>query len=333
MTHVRTHPEVADALRRRRAVVALETAVLTHGLPRTPLGALDAGSLPEAPVPGWDPDAPLNLEVARAVGRVVRQAGAVPATIGVMDGTLRVGLDVAEIEVLAADHTAPKAAADTLAYAIAGAGNAGTTVSATLIACGLATPAPISVLATGGIGGVHRGWTTRPDVSADLRVLGATPTCVVCAGAKSILDLDATLEVLQTIGVPVVGYGTSCFPRFLARGTDDLRLAQRVDDAMTAGRLCRVHWNDLARPTGVVLAANVPEVFALDAAELAHETDAAEAAAKRDDVSGAARTPYLLADLSRRSSGRTIVANIALLLHNARIAAAVAAELAAPADS
>lgn len=330
MARVRIHSDVAAALRDGRPVVALETAVLTHGLPRTPLGALDAGPLPDAPAPGWNASAPLNIEVGRAVDRVVRDAGAVPATVGVVDGVLRVGLEAAEVMTLAADTRAAKAAADNLAHVLASGGSAGTTVSATLIACSRATPAPIRVLATGGIGGVHRGWTTRPDVSADLAVLAATSVCVVCAGAKSILDLPATLEVLQSLGIPVVGHGTSAFPRFHARGSDDLAVRQRVEDAETAAELCRAHWDDLGRRTGVVLAAEVPEAFAVDASQLARETDAAESAAERDAVTGADRTPYLLDDLARRTAGRTIVANIALLLNNARIAAAVARAMADP---
>ena len=193
---VRTHPEVAAALADGRPVVGLETAVLTHGLPRTGRTApacLRAGGTVAGLLGGrtaWDDDAPLNLQAVGLVSQAVRHANAVPAVIAMIDGTLRIGLDDDELTALALDETARKASnRDFGALSVAGA-SAGTTVAASMHACGLAAPEPIRVFATGGIGGVHRGWTERPDVSADLRALASEPVVVVASGAKSVSTIN-----------------------------------------------------------------------------------------------------------------------------------------------
>jgi pseudouridine-5'-phosphate glycosidase len=317
------HPEVDEALRAEHAVVALETAVLTHGLPRTPLA-----ETPPDLAPGWRDDGPVNLETTRACVRAVRAAGAVPAVVAVIDGALRIGLDDAATERLAADATAEKAAAPTLAGAMRRGASAGTTVSATLAACTRPAAGPIRVFATGGIGGVHPDRAARLDVSADLAALAATPVCVVCAGAKSILDLPATLEALETLGVPVVGHRTDHFPRFHAAGDADLPVEQRVETAAEAADLCRTAWDVLGGTAGVLLATPVPPRFAVERARLDEWIAAAEAAAAADGVAGAARTPYVLGDLARRSGGRTLLANVDLLVANATLAAEVAVALA-----
>ncbi|MHC5115248.1 MAG: pseudouridine-5'-phosphate glycosidase [Planctomycetota bacterium] len=314
--------EVAAALGEGRPVVALESAVLTHGLPRSPLEPALAPDDAD-----WDHGGATNMETMRAMLRAVRAGGATPAAIAVIDGVLTVGADEPALARLSDDDAALKTSTTNLAHVIATGASAGTTVSATLTAC---RSASIRVLATGGIGGVHPGFGTRPDVSADLPELACTPTCVVCSGAKSILDGPATLELLETLGVPVVGYGTDTCPRFHARAWPGLTLGQRADDPESVARLCRAQWEDLGLARGIVLASPVPEAYALGDDEL----DAAIGAAERDaDAPGAARTPALLAELARSSGGRSLRANIALLVANAGVAADVASALAAETPS
>ncbi len=190
--------------------------------------------------------------------RIVREGGAVPATIGIVDRTLHIGLDDESLTRLALDESAEKASTANLAQVLASGAAAGTTVSATLAACSMPEAGPIRVMATGGIGGVHRNWTRTPDISADLRELAATPACVVCTGAKSILDLPATVEALETLGVPIVGYRTDFFPRFHALGDERLTVQQRVDEPAAAAELCRTQWRMLRRPGGILLVGPLP---------------------------------------------------------------------------
>lgn len=328
MNTIALHPEVDEALRARRPVVALETALLTHGLPRAPLAdhVQAVGDLPE----GWNPDGPTNLETARAMQRAVRKGGAVPAVIGVLEGALHIGLDDDALAGLAADAAARKASIGNLAHIMAGGQSAGTAVSATLAACMLAEAGPIRVFATGGIGGVHHGWTSRPDISADLLQLATTPVCVVCAGAKSILDLPATIEALETLGVPVVGYRTDRFPRFHAPGDDRLRTSQRADDPRSVAGLCRLQWEILGLEAGILLANPLPPQSALDREELDEAVRKANEVADDRGVEGADRTPCLLEELARLTGGRSLAANIALLVNNAHLAAAVAAAWSNP---
>lgn len=341
MPAIRIHPEVESALRENRPVVALETAVVTHGLPRDPLPETSRLDLPQ-----WDRSQPVNLELARAMERSLHHAGVTPAAIAIIDGTLCIGLDDDELVMLAENQCAEKASTANMAAIIARGGSAGTTVSATLAACACASkhlsaektssqslsPQSIRVFATGGIGGVHRNWQSHPDISADLRAIATTPVCIVCAGAKSILDLPATLEALETLGVPVVGYRTNCFPQFQCIGTDDLALCDRADDPQTAAQICDTHWRSLQQSTGIILANPVPREFAMNADELEQAVREAEALAAARHIAGQERTPFVLAQIACLTQGRSLDANIALLLNNAQVAAEVAAALARNAE-
>ena len=304
MTHhpLDVSPEVAGASP-DRPVVALESTLIAHGLPR-----------------------PLNLEVAREAEAAVRAEGAVPATVAVIRGRPTVGLTDAELEELAYGDGLLKASGRDLAAAVARGRTAATTVAATMR---LAHLAGIRVFATGGLGGVHRGAEQTWDVSADLTELARTPVAVVCAGAKNVLDLPRTLEYLETQGVPVVGFRTDMFPAFYLPSSG-LPVPARVDDAGAAARLLTAHW-DLGG-AGVVLAQPVAADAALGEAEFAAALAEAERGAAAGGVRGPALTPYLLARLAEMTGGRTLIANRALVVANARLAARVARELVDPFD-
>lgn len=329
------HDEVAGALRDGTPIVALESAVITAGLPREPV-ALSS----RLKIDGWRSDQPVNLELARVMERTVRAGGAVPATVAVIDGRLHIGLSSDQLERLALDARAGKASITDLAHALSHKANSGTTVSATLAACALTSHKPqasslpsIPVFATGGIGGVHREWTKHPDISADLRAIATTPVCVVCSGGKSILDLPATLETLEALNVPVLGHRTYLFPQFQSLGTTDLRVRLKVDDASEAAAICGTHWRTLRQTTGVVYANPVPGEFAVDAVEMMLAVEAAEREAKKRGVIGALRTPYLLMEIARLTNNKSLEANIALLIGNAQLAAEVAVAMRAHADA
>ncbi len=325
----RTSSEVADALADGRAVVALETAVLTHGVPR------DARPRPTTLDPDheagrilgdheWDASAPFNLETVRAIAAGCRRSGAVPAVVGVLDGVLRIGLDDAELERLAVDSSARKLSTRDLGLAAIDGANGGTTVAATMRACRLAAPRTIEVFATGGIGGVHRGWQQRPDVSADLRALATEPVAVVAAGAKVILDVAATLEALDSLGVPVVGFGTDAMPIFTAGVHSELRVPHRVDDASSVASLLRSHWHDLGIASGVLVANPCPEDAAIDSTRLDALVDAGLAEASALGIEGAEVTPFLLSSLIKAEDSDPLAANVALLVSNASLAAGIA---------
>lgn len=291
-------PEVEDALSRGSPVVALESTVIAHGLPH-----------------------PANLELARALEADVRTCGALAATIAIADGRAVVGADAALLERLASEPDVAKVSTRDLAPLLARRALGATTVAATVE---IAAGAGIRVFATGGIGGVHRGAERSFDESADLLALSRHPVLVVCAGAKLVLDLALTLERLETLGVPVVGWRTDELPAFYARSSG-LRVPHRVDDALGAARLAR---EQLARGAGLIICVPVPEQDALDATEARREVDAALARAEAAGVRGAALTPFLLAGLGEATSGRPLRANMALLRNNARVAASVAVALA-----
>jgi len=294
-------PEVADAVAVGGPVVALESTIITHGMPY-----------------------PANLETARAVEAVVRAHGAVPATIGVVDGEARVGLDDAALERLASASDVAKASRRDLPALVAGKASAGTTVAATMY---LAHLAGLTLFATGGIGGVHRGGEHTFDVSADLDELACTPVAVVCAGAKSILDLPRTLEVLETRGVPVIGVGTDRFPAFFTRD-GGLPVDHRVDTPEELAHVIAVH--QALRMRGGLLVANpIPEADALDPADIDTRIEEALADAARDGVTRKDVTPYLLDRINRLTGGRSLMANIALVRNNAALAARTAVALAA----
>jgi pseudouridine-5'-phosphate glycosidase len=323
VSSIEVHSEVEAALADGRPVVGLETAVISAGLPTVPLGRD-----PRADAPGWEADGPVHVEAARLLPRIVRDAGAVPAVVAVVEGVLRIGLDDAGLARLIETGAGCKASARDLASAMAGGRSAGTTVSATLLACQRCPAGPIRTLATGGIGGVHRGWVDQPDVSGDLRQLAISPACVVASGVKSVLDVGATLEALEALGIPVVAFGTSRFPGFYARSIGGLSAPARVEDAAQAAAVCRTHWGPLGCSTGVLLANPVPDGLGLGVAEIEPLVAEAEAEARGRGIDAGKRTPFVLDFIASRTDGRAVEANIALLASNARLAAMVAAALA-----
>ncbi len=292
--------EVADALAAKRPVVALESTIITHGMP-------------------W----PRNLEMARRVEGVIRDNGAVPATIAVIDGRIHAGLDDATLEALAQASDALKLSRADLAYAVHARRTGATTVAATMIGARLAG---IDVFATGGIGGVHRGASESFDISADLEELSKTETIVVCAGAKAILDLEKTLEVLETKGVPVIGYGTDELPAFWSR-TSGLAAPLRFDSAAEIAGFAGTR-RQLGLEGGVLVANPVPEAAAIDAAVVKTWIEAALAEAEARGIKGKAVTPFLLSKMFDLSEGRSLETNIALVLNNAELAAKIAVALA-----
>jgi pseudouridine-5'-phosphate glycosidase len=302
---LRMLPEVREALAAGRPVVALESTIITHGMP-----------------------APRNLETARAVEAEVRAGGAVPATIALLDGRISVGLDAEDLERLAgaaqsASGVAKASRAD-LPAVLASGGPGSTTVAATMICADLVG---IRVFATGGIGGVHRGAETSFDVSADLQELARTPVAVVCAGAKAILDLAKTLEVLETLGVPVIGYGTDALPAFYSR-TSGLAAPLRCDTAAEIAAVMAAKWA-LGLGGGLVIANPIPAAAEIPAAKIAAHVEAALQEAAAAGVQGKAVTPFLLARLEALTGGASLEANVALVLNNARLAAEIAGAYAA----
>jgi pseudouridine-5'-phosphate glycosidase len=296
-------PPIVDALRDGRPVVALESTLIAHGLP-------------------W----PLNLETARAAEQQVRTEGVVPATIAVLGGVPTVGVSDDELELLAHSEGVVKAGRRDIAAAVATRATAATTVGGTL---GLAYLAGIRVMATGGIGGVHppAGHEWEPaDISSDIIELSRTPVAVICAGAKSILDLRATLEALETHSVPVVGYGTDNFPAFYLRSSG-WPVSCRVNSPNEAARLISAHWQ--LGGSGVVLAQPVDEQAALDPNEFDKALTKAKLQAHRGAIRGPALTTYLLARLAEHTAGRSLRANHALVVANAGLAARVASAVAA----
>jgi pseudouridylate synthase len=298
MTKPMPSTEVAAALADGRPVVALESTLIAHGLPR-----------------------PVNLETARDVEAAVRAGGAVPATIAVWHGEPTIGLSDLQLQELAESTEVLKASRRDLGAVIALKRLAATTVSATMA---LAHAAGIRVFATGGIGGAHRG--DEFDVSADLTELARTPVLVVCAGAKSILHLPRTLEILETLGVPVLGYQTDEFPAFTV-ASSHLPVSCRVESAAEAAAVFRAHVE--TGGAGAVLAQRCPPDVAVPADEFEGWLATAEAAARATGVTGARLTPFLLTRLAELSGGRTLAANRALVVANARLAAEVAAALVA----
>ena len=290
---------VADALAASAPVIALETTLVAHGLPY-----------------------PLSLETAREMMDAIEREGGVPALVAILDGRIRIGLDAIELERVARDDRIVKASSRDLAALVATGGSGATTVAGTMVCAHLAG---IEVFATGGIGGVHRGASSTFDVSADLYELARTPVAVVCSGAKSILDIPATLEMLESLGVPVVGLATDRFPAFHVRDSG-LPVPHPARDAVDAAMLAAAV---LAfRRTGLVIANPVPAADAMERATVGHLVEQAERRARASHVSGKALTPFLLQALSEASGGATLRTNRALLVDNARAAAEVARHLA-----
>ncbi len=288
--------EVRDALSQGKPVVAFETTVLTHGLPY-----------------------PQSKELALRLEAIAREEGCVPATIGIIDGTVRVGMTPVEIDRLASNKQATKVAAFDLGFAIALGESAGTTVSGTLA---LAERAGIKVFATGGIGGVHRGVADHYDISHDLEALAHTRVITVCAGPKAILDLPKTLEYLETAGVCVIGYQTKSFPAFYFRDSG-LTLNHSVERAADVAKAFLAR-QTLDLPGGILVTAPIPRDQELPAAMVNEVIERAVAEAERQGVQGKAVTPFLLAYLAEETKGRSVQANLALLENNARVGARIA---------
>jgi pseudouridylate synthase len=294
-------PEVAEAVAARRPLVALESTIITHGMP-----------------------SPQNLETARAVEAEVRAQGATPATIAVMGGAIRIGLDPDRLDALAAAPGVRKLSRADLAVALAEGWTGSTTVAATMICARLAG---IEVFATGGIGGVHRGAETNFDISADVVELAETRVTVVASGAKAILDLPKTLEVLETRGVPVIAFGQDALPAFWSRDSG-LPAPLRLDDPAAIARAHRMRAR-LGLPGGQLVANPIPADAEIPAATMAPHIAAALAAAEARGIAAKAVTPFLLARIGEATGGAALAANIALVRANARLAARIATALAA----
>ena len=293
-------PEVKSAVEAGKPVVALESTILSHGMPY-----------------------PENLTFAAEVERIIRAEGAIPATMAIIDGRMKVGLSAGELELMCKGENVAKVSRRDLPILLATGGTGATTVASTMI---LASLAGIPVFATGGIGGVHRGGATTMDISADLQELAHTPVAVVCAGAKMILDIGLTLEYLETMGVPVLGYNTDQFPAFYCRKSG-FGVDYTAKSAAEIAKIARTKW-DLGLAGGMLIGNPVPEEYALDFDEMSAVIDKALAAAEKDHVHGKNITPYLLAHIVEYTGGKSLATNIQLAYNNARLAAKVAVELA-----
>ena len=286
--------EVKRAMNISLSIVALESTVLTHGLPQ-----------------------PQNFQLAQDMERAVREEGATPATIAFLDGYLHIGLSEPELQRLATEPEPVKVGPRDFAYFSIYEANGGTTVAGTMLAC---KHTNIKVFATGGIGGVHR--ESRFDVSADLQALATIPMIVVCAGAKAILDLPATLEYLETMSVPVIGYGTDEFPAFYSRESG-LDVTINLDTPQDVVEFAKAHW-ETGLQSAVLVANPVPPGDAIPAAEMAPVIERASKEAQDKRIHGKDLTPFLLQRISQLTRGRSMQANLSLLLNNARVAARIA---------
>jgi pseudouridylate synthase len=286
--------EVKRAMNISLPIVALESTVLTHGLPR-----------------------PQNLQLAHDMERAVREQGATPATIGFLDGSLHIGLTEGELDRLASVQDAYKVGPRDFATVIMREASGGTTVAGTMLAC---KQANLKVFATGGIGGVHH--EARFDISADLQALASIPMFVVCAGAKAILDLPATLEVLETMSVPVIGYGTDEFPAFYSRESG-LDVSVKLDTPQEVVEFARAHWRT-GQQSAILVANPIPAGDAIPASDLAPILEEASENAQDKHVHGKKLTPFLLQRINELTKGKSMQANLALLLNNARLAAQIA---------
>ena len=295
-------PEVSEARRRGQPIVALESTIITHGLP-------------------W----PENARLAARTEEIIREQGAVPATIAVVGGTLRIGLDGKERDGLARLDNALKLSRADLAYAVCGGLTGGTTVAATMIGAALAG---IEVFATGGIGGVHPGASTSFDISADLEELARSPVIVVSAGPKAILDIGATLEVLETRGVPVVGYRCDSLPAFWSR-TSDHKAPLRLDNAEAIARFHRTR-REMGLAGGMLVANPVPVEHEIPAERIGQHIQRATAEAATRGIGAKALTPFMLARIAELTEGESLRTNRALVENNARLAAEIAVALRQP---
>lgn len=300
--HLTVSKEVSTALAGGKPVVALESTIIAHGMPY-----------------------PANFKMAQDVEAIIREAGAVPATIAIIGGALKVGLTTAELKKFAVDGPEIiKVSTRDLPYVVARKLDGATTVASTMR---IAAMAGIYVFATGGIGGVHRGAEKSFDISADMMEFAESNVAVVTAGAKAILDLALTLETLETLGVPVVGYGTDDFPAFYSRQSGHA-VPMRCDTPQEVANLMKAKWN-IGLKGGIVVANPIPKYSEIIASEIAPVIEQAVAEAARQNISGKNVTPFLLAKLSEVTDGRSLKANLALVKHNAAVAAEIAKAYAA----
>src|SRR5438270_312132 len=290
-SYITLSDEVQAALQ-QRPVVALESTVIAHGLPY-----------------------PANIEVAQAMEAAIRAQGAIPATVGILNGKIVIGLTQDEIQYLGTARDILKVSRRDLAVTLATRQPGATTVAGTMLCAGMVG---IRFFATGGIGEVHRGAETSMDISADLTELSRTPVLVVCAGAKSILDLDLTLEYLETQGVPVIGWQTDEFPAFYVRHSGR-HLPLQANDVGTVAAIARTQWE--CHLHGLVVGCPIPEQYTMDSAPLEAATEEALRLAREQDIRGAATTPFLLAHVAKVTAGESVEANKALLINNALWAA------------
>jgi pseudouridylate synthase len=288
--------EVKEAIEAGKPIVALESTIISHGMPY-----------------------PQNVQTAREVEQIVRDGGAVPATMALIDGKIKVGLSDDELEMFGNAENVAKASRRDIGYLLATKQLGATTVAATMICADLAG---IRVFVTGGIGGVHRGAETTMDISADLDELGKTNVAVVCAGAKSILDIGLTLEYLETKGVPVVGYGTDELPAFFTRKSG-FPLSISTDSAEEVAGMLKAKW-DLGLEGGAVIANPIPEEDELDPAFINGIIENALQEAEENGISGKETTPFLLGKVKELTEGKSLVANIALVKHNAKVGTGIA---------
>lgn len=291
--------EVKEAMEERKPVVALESTIISHGMPY-----------------------PENIETAKTLENIVREHGAIPATIAIINGRIKIGLSEEELEFMGTSKEILKASRRDLPVVLAKGLSAATTVSATMICANLAG---IKVFVTGGIGGVHRGAEQTFDISADLQELANTDVAVVCAGAKAILDLPRTLEYLETFGVPVVGFKTWEFPAFYTRESG-LKVDYKVDDEIEAAKIIKTKW-DLGLKGGILIANPIPEEYALDKAYIDKAIEDALYEAEKRNIKGKEITPFLLDKIKDLTQGKSLKANIELVKNNAHVGAKIAIEL------
>lgn len=298
--YLHIHPEVKRALSEGQPVVALESTIISHGMPY-----------------------PKNIEMAKNVSKIIRENGAIPATIAIIDGVLKVGLTTEEIEFLGTSKDVLKASRRDLPFIISKKLNGATTVATTMI---LANLAGVKVFATGGIGGVHRGAQETFDISADLQELANTNVAVVCAGAKSILDIGLTLEYLETNGVPVVGFDTEEFPAFYTRKSG-FEVDYKVDSSMEVANALKAKW-DLDLKGGMVIGNPIPKEFEMDYDTINNAIESALKEADENNITGKKVTPFLLDKVKTITAGKSLDANIELVYNNAKVAAQIAKDLA-----
>lgn len=292
-------PEIEEAIKEGKPIVALESTILSHGMPY-----------------------PENVEFAHKVEEIVRAEGAIPATTAIIGGKLKVGLNSEELEIMCKAEGVGKVSRRDVAVFLATGQTGATTVATTMM---IAAMAGIRIFATGGIGGVHRGAQETMDISADLQELAHTPVCVVGAGCKSILDIGLTLEYLETMGVPVLGYQTEDFPAFYCRKSG-FKVDYKLNDANEAARILKTKW-DLGLDGGFLIGNPIPEEYALDYDEMEKVIVKALDMAKKEGIRGKATTPFLLAHIKDLTNGVAFASNVQLALNNAKIASQIAVEL------